>query len=296
MCGGIANRYEIRNNGSGLSPRVRGNRCRRWRCSFRRRSIPACAGESLPHRHGQACRRVYPRVCGGIHASIRFANACRGLSPRVRGNRPRYFEDIIPERSIPACAGESRTSTPAGYDAGVYPRVCGGIGLPFITMVNCQGLSPRVRGNLAAIQSYLLWLRSIPACAGESRECEASLDVIRVYPRVCGGIPSQRAPDAGLGGLSPRVRGNLTAVGFCLFLLRSIPACAGESRPGVAHRVAQRVYPRVCGGICRGRCRRRPGQGLSPRVRGNQAYAGIAASYDGSIPACAGESTMYGRK
>ena len=52
-----------------------------------RRSIPACAGETLMARIALQCWPVYPRVCGG---NLFFCVPCFvivGLSPRVRGKR-----------------------------------------------------------------------------------------------------------------------------------------------------------------------------------------------------------------
>ena len=71
---------------AGLSPRVRGNHHAPERAAWRRRSIPACAGEPL---HGLACIRrskVYPRVCGGTQSMDTSSPCFGGLSPRVRGN------------------------------------------------------------------------------------------------------------------------------------------------------------------------------------------------------------------
>ena len=65
VCGGTAARASADPSISGLSPRVRGNRGCRSPAGFRRRSIPACAGE--PERVIVDVRdaEVYPRVCGG---------------------------------------------------------------------------------------------------------------------------------------------------------------------------------------------------------------------------------------
>ena len=49
-----------------------------------------------------------------------------------------------------------------------------------------------------------------------------------VYPRVCGGTHLLRWFDYWLKGLSPRVRGNLLDTLGQLWVVRSIPACAGE--------------------------------------------------------------------
>ena len=50
---------------------------------------------------------------------------------------------------------------------GVYPRVCGGTNRLLGYDGSGNGLSPRVRGNLAACPCATMTGGSIPACAGE---------------------------------------------------------------------------------------------------------------------------------
>ena len=70
----------------------------------------------------------------------------------------------------------------------------------------------------------------------------------RVYPRVCGGTCMGIAWRKLWAGLSPRVRGNHTIMGWQAGGLGSIPACAGEPIIAVQPEDAVAVYPRVCGG------------------------------------------------
>ncbi len=90
-------------------------------------------------------------------------------------------------------------------------------------------------------------------------------------------------------GLSPRVRGNRDTGAGHTRLARTIPACAGEPRRGIARLASRRDYPRVCGGtIGRGGNENR-NTGLSPRVRGNLWLADQWVGGERTIPACAGE-------
>jgi len=86
------------------------------------------------------------------------------------------------------------------------------------------------------------------------------------------------------------VRGNQRQPTLPLLLLRSIPACAGESLHQEAAAEPQRVYPRVCGGITLEVPGQRGKNGLSPRVRGNRRLGKPLRLLSWSIPACAGES------
>ena len=76
-------------------------------------SIPACAGEPLVPVVYPLAWRVYPRVCGGTPTPAMTDPTHGGLSPRVRGNLDDGALDVLPGRSIPACAGE-----PAGRISG----------------------------------------------------------------------------------------------------------------------------------------------------------------------------------
>ena len=53
----------------------------------------------------------------------------------------------------------------------------------------------------------------------------------QVYPRVYGGTIAAATVAPTIGGLSPRVRGNLSRTGARIYHVRSIPACTGEPRP-----------------------------------------------------------------
>ena len=151
------------------------------------------------------------------------------------------------------------------------------------------GLSPRVRGNRAFAHPPVALLRSIPARAGEPKFDGRQPLILEVYPRACGGT-SIRVGDFDVPvGLSPRVRGNRAFAHPPVALLRSIPARAGEPKFDGRQPLILEVYPRACGGTSI-----RVGDfdvpvGLSPRVRGNRAFAHPPVALLRSIPARAGE-------
>ena len=154
------------------------------------------------------------------------------------------------------------------------------------------GLSPRVRGNLHAPGHSGVRNRSIPACAGEPIRPRDRWTSPRVYPRVCGGTRILLNRRQRRQGLSPRVRGNRPALSERADRGGSIPACAGEPRTAASSGAGRRVYPRVCGGTVGGFPVLMAGQGLSPRVRGNQSPTRGGFPWRGSIPACAGEPSI----
>ena len=216
--------------------------------------------------------------------------------------------------------------------------MCGGTRLHILCPSHRSRSIPACAGEPSSRVKLIWRLRSIPACAGE---LPGYLD--KVYPRVCGGTPAAGYNRASPSGLSPRVRGEPSRqrqkclrsipacagepASFCRSgAVGSIPACAGEPLPfgdapqtvgsipacagepsagstlicqgeGLSPRVrgnqtrtaapvCEGVYPRVCGGTAS-----RPGPTLTvyPRVCGGTSGLRNPCPQPGSIPACAGE-------
>ena len=155
VCGGTIVTAVAGRTIEGLSPRVRGNRRRAEVDDAHPGSIPACAGEPRPARSASRAEGVYPRVCGGTVQVDARSVGHQGLSPRVRGNplAPPVVASFA--GSIPACAGEPRPLRESSINWRVYPRVCGGTFHRNGRGGAFEGLSPRVRGNRAA----LAWCR-----------------------------------------------------------------------------------------------------------------------------------------
>ena len=281
-------------NRAGLSPRVRGNPTPgRW--GLRRSgSIPACAGEPEEIAEPVALRRVYPRVCGGTSNNASRRCLTVGLSPRVRGNHKGNYLIRHLRRSIPACAGEPGVLSQPGDGVGVYPRVCGGTIRILGSGAWETGLSPRVRGNHGHGREPRKPPGSIPACAGEPLRQAPATSTTTVYPRVCGGTRVSSGLNNVSGGLSPRVRGNLSRGTVMSRGTGSIPACAGEPPTSPATVATPEVYPRVCGGTSSSGTPACTNVGLSPRVRGNPKSGHHSGCSARSIPACAGEPRWPG--
>ena len=175
----------------------------------------------------------------------------------------------------------------------VYPRACGGTTSSSPVKAPVVGLSPRLRGNRAAVPAMRAPGRSIPAPAGEPREQHADTCPHRVYPRACGGTADSYYCNPGATGLSPRLRGNLGIVSHAGHKARSIPAPAGEPSGGTPWTAMSWVYPRACGGTANGVQSVRCHVGLSPRLRGNRRKELCPCDLDGSIPAPAGEPSAH---
>ena len=288
-CGGTLRNRRPALHWSGLSPRVRGNHAGRVPSRWRKRSIPARAGEPQRWLARGSWRTVYPRACGGTTANSGGWPGIAGLSPRVRGNQARRVRGEAAYRSIPARAGEPASVALTSALKKVYPRACGGTGVKHPIHVPMMGLSPRVRGNLVHSDYIFSNWWSIPARAGEPQRSGAGFSLQEVYPRACGGTGAPPMPVAHHDGLSPRVRGNLVQLSSIQGQWRSIPARAGEpGQDDFGHDSAQ-VYPRACGGTAYHVPLLVVPLGLSPRVRGNRIPCPLAGRPIGSIPARAGE-------
>ena len=148
-----------------------------------------------------------------------------------------------------------------------------------------------MRGNHFREIAFDVVPGSIPAHAGEPRYMRFPFCVPKVYPRACGGTLVGVLRGGGVGGLSPRMRGNRGRWRGRGLSGGSIPAHAGEPPTPFRSATKTRVYPRACGGTGPQLAKPVAIEGLSPRMRGNLVESVAAARDVGSIPAHAGEPT-----
>ena len=112
-------------DGGGPSPRVRGIQRYPGPLADRLGSIPAGAGNPRSRAASTDARAVHPRGCGESGSGKTWLGAHLGPSPRVRGIRRRGREQPVPERSIPAGAGNPPATSPCRRRRRVHPRGCG---------------------------------------------------------------------------------------------------------------------------------------------------------------------------
>ena len=146
-----------------------------------------------------------------------------------------------------------------------------------------------MRGSRTAGEPGILDRGPIPAHAGEPLLRTEAAWTSRAYPRACGGAAGDHRCTTATVGLSPRMRGSLTAYARQTTGIGPIPAHAGEPRFRSCRRSSRRAYPRACGGAscsCSGSAL---GSGLSPRMRGSLHHGGRVGDERGPIPAHAGE-------
>ena len=109
----------------GSSPRGRGTLPWSLRRPDPQRFIPAWAGNTYPIPLSKLAVPVHPRV-GGEHWRIPESRTCRaGSSPRGRGTPVSTLPASIPERFIPAWAGNTVATSDRHTSRPVHPRVGG---------------------------------------------------------------------------------------------------------------------------------------------------------------------------
>ena len=157
------------------------------------------------------------------------------------------------------------------------------------------GSSPRVRGTGYARIAGDSRTRFIPACAGNSKNCQAAVSSNPVHPRVCGEQVTGAPGTPSVNGSSPRVRGTGCWLRGVRRRRRFIPACAGNSRVSAFPAPQLSVHPRVCGEQSIIQSSSWPRYGSSPRVRGTGGERGGGVVRERFIPACAGNSRILKR-
>ena len=257
----------------GPSPRARGTRA--WPLAQLRvlRSIPACAGNTPLAAPTCGPASVHPRV-RGEHALIRCAiRRVDGPSPRARGTPEIKFHTSAGARSIPACAGNTRTLSCCARPRAVHPRVRGEHVRPVSQSQQYQRSIPACAGNtissplLAALQGG-----PSPRARGTPVWPRSTTVGSTVHPRVRGEHVSLDLSSSKAVGPSPRARGTQGLQPLRLQGRRSIPACAGNTLSWFSvSDVPAGPSPRARGTLAHVGRLRRCSRGPSPRARGTRA-------------------------
>ena len=274
------------------------------------RFIPAHAGNT--QRTGRFPGRiaVHPRACGEHARLSSVSMPASGSSPRMRGTPARPGPDKPRNRFIPAHAGNTGLTFMAPSLRSVHPRACGEHSWASPVPIRHAGSSPRMRGTQVKSWPSLAGIRFIPAHAGNTPETENRKPEAPVHPRACGetALPGPRPRMTPVhpracgehapypvsyeekDGSSPRMRGTRLPQGARGFLLRFIPAHAGNTAVRTTARSRSKVHPRACGehepgaGTWEARC------GSSPRMRGTHGEALVGKIKGRFIPAHAGNT------
>ncbi len=158
----------IASSAPGLSPLARGTLTAWYAESHPERFIPAGAGNTEASNIWWTKRTVYPRW-RGEHCTRRvLATGHPGLSPLARGTRICQRLCGAVNRFIPAGAGNTSSRRASKSFNSVYPRWRGEHPPLFFHRPCSCGLSPLARGTPSLIFSSSMFMRFIPAGAGNT--------------------------------------------------------------------------------------------------------------------------------
>jgi hypothetical protein len=109
------------------------------------------------------------QICGEFSSAKWEEGTGDEWYPRVRGTRSSIADGALPERFIPARAGNAMLVLSACWTTSVHPRACGERASTIAPSWTTSGSSPRVRGTLIASSAESSSKRFIPARAGNAR-------------------------------------------------------------------------------------------------------------------------------
>ena len=274
----------------GSSPRLRGTGNHRCNGEWRRRFIPAPAGNGDTLSMVSSSGSVHPRACGEQIGSCPAPYGNHGSSPRLRGTVLDGFVAVFHSRFIPAPAGNRSRGPEPRHQSSVHPRACGEQfgGRDRVSVLT--GSSPRLRGTVQPVSRPREESRFIPAPAGNSPKATNQSRKETVHPRACGEQAGTCDGSVRVNGSSPRLRGTAMGVRAGVLVVRFIPAPAGNSCTAFRLHWWETVHPRACGEQSRVKIAESLSVGSSPRLRGTGPGWGRSRHLIRFIPAPAGNS------
>ena len=279
----------------GSSPHTRGTRRPRVRSHKTRRFIPACAGNAAGADPRTGPASVHPRMRGERVRWAAAPSSISGSSPHVRGMPACRFNNIDPDRFIPACAGNASRISATCSATPVHPRMCGERIRWYQPKSGKHGSSPHARGT-----PYILLYdsgndRFIPACAGNASAGPRTSPARAVHPRMRGERSRKTGERAPVGGSSPHARGTRQADHLNRIVQRFIPAYAGNATTLHRPHFWNSVHPRIRGERkTSDLCKQHP-DGSSPHTRGTLRGGDRMRGHTRFIPAYAGNAQSPGR-
>ena len=214
---------------TGSSPRVRGTPDRRRTRPLPFRIIPARAGNARRESVGGCGPADHPRACGERSDNAAAIAAIGGSSPRVRGTQCLLDTVNADRRIIPARAGNAPAAGAADGSATDHPRACGERWSVTLYRGLSPGSSPRVRGTRRRYPPARLFIRIIPARAGNAPTTRRPPGRGPDHPRACGERSDFAPRFVTYDGSSPRVRGTRRRRPPDFETRRIIPARAGNA-------------------------------------------------------------------
>ena len=214
---------------------------------YKKRIIPAHAGNTAKNFDDFYRSQDHPRSCGEYHDWSRQTCHHRGSSPLMRGIPTSKLATLNVPRIIPAHAGNTTKFENGKLIMEDHPRSCGEYldidDLP----VYLQGSSPLMRGilNRETVSQYES--RIIPAHAGNTTQRPVDLIIFQDHPRSCGEYQAGAQAVRRIRGSSPLMRGIHIFSAQVDDIYRIIPAHAGNTRCVQSEIHFDTDHPRSCG-------------------------------------------------
>ena len=194
----------------GSSPHARGTPAPAMQSMAGSGIIPACAGNTHIAVSPTGGVRDHPRMRGEHDLAHYLDYPVLGSSPHARGTLRRWQSVMGTTGIIPACAGNTNTSTTAESHVRDHPRMRGEHPSLIAALIAVLGSSPHARGT------HLLPLHTppvrgiIPACAGNTSMTSCRRSAHGDHPRMRGEHDVILAGVPGHKGSSPHARGTLS--------------------------------------------------------------------------------------
>ena len=170
----------------GSSPHVRGTPGDAVLLGFGAGIIPACAGNTRSRCIRTMVSWDHPRMCGEHYRHVPIGLIILGSSPHVRGTPHEQMIYVDTVGIIPACAGNTRSSSASSSSSWDHPRMCGEHSSNCCLAFFHGGSSPHVRGTRQQHHREKGTIGIIPACAGNTISQRFSTMEVRDHPRMCG--------------------------------------------------------------------------------------------------------------
>ncbi|CDM39384.1 hypothetical protein PPSAL_0769 [Ectopseudomonas oleovorans] len=213
----------------GSSPLARGTHPARQPAGHRGRFIPAGAGNTLFGPRYRTSAAVHPRWRGEhikAHGDALFGG---GSSPLARGTLPGSHSGLRGTRFIPAGAGNTSVRACRRLPGPVHPRWRGEhLKSSALYWMYC-GSSPLARGTPGLGVDLHTDGRFIPAGAGNTFYVSSKEAPEPVHPRWRGEHHHVENRHVSYSGSSPLARGTLKQLLLDRFVVRFIPAGAGNT-------------------------------------------------------------------
>ena len=153
-----------------------------------------------------------------------------GSSPYVWGTRLGNGVDVVPQRFIPTCMGNSLAVQDDARFALVHPHMCWELGDRRPSLATRSGSSPHVWGTRVLAVDLEEGLRFIPTCVENSYAGGNRNGRFSVHPHMCGELSVGSDGDVRVTGSSPHVWGTRLDPPHRVDVGRFIPTCVGNSR------------------------------------------------------------------